>query len=92
MRMSRGLAKSGSLKMVFVAAEEDNVSNITDSQTSRIAIGTRFKMSALGAVRCPRLAEKIVGMSRYNTGVTVLFDGNKTATCLHKDYISPVHE
>jgi hypothetical protein len=71
------------------------VSNITDSQTSRIAIGTRFKMSALGAVRCPRLAEKvgtIVGMSRYNTGVTVLFDGNKTATCLHKDYISPVHE
>jgi hypothetical protein len=52
-------------------------------------------MSALGAVRCPRLAEKfgtIVGMRRYNTGVTVLFDGNKTATCLHKDYISPVHE
>lgn len=63
------------------------------AKQSRIAIGTRFKMSALGALRCPRLAEKvgtIVGMSRYNTGVTVLFDGKKTATCLHKDYISPV--
>jgi hypothetical protein len=71
------------------------VRNTIDRQTRKIAVGTRIKMSALGTVRCPRLARKIgtvVGMSHYNTGVTVLFDGNKTSTCLHRDYISPISE
>ena len=71
------------------------VSNTIDSQIDRIAIGTRFRMSELGAVRCPRLAGKVgtvVGMSRYNTGLTVLFDGNKSSTCLHRDYILPIFE
>lgn len=69
------------------------VSNSIDSH--KIVIGTRFRMSELGAVRCPRLAEKVgtvVGTSRYNTGLTVLFDGNKSSTCLHRDYILPISE
>jgi hypothetical protein len=64
-----------------------------DQETDRILVGTRIKMSELGAVRCPRLAEKVGtvvgGSSRYNSSITVLFDGNKTPTSLHRDYISP---
>jgi hypothetical protein len=61
----------------------------------RIAIGTRFKMNKLGAVRCPRLADKVgvvVGVSRHTTGITVLFDGDRRPTCLHRDYISSTSE
>jgi len=38
-----------------------------DWETNRIAVGTRFKISKLGAVRCPNLADKIgivVGLKR----------------------------
>jgi hypothetical protein len=31
-------------------------------------------------------------LSPRNTGVTVLFDGDKRPTCLHRDYISPASE
>ena len=64
-------------------------------ETNRIAIGTRFKINKLGAVRCPNLADKIgivVGLSRHNTGVTVLFDGDRRPTCLHIGYISSTSE
>ena len=60
-------------------------------ETNRIAIGTRFKINKLGAVRCPNLADKIgivVGLSRHNTGLTVLFDGDRRPTCLHRGYIA----
>ena len=65
----------------------------TNRETNRIAVGTRFKISELGAVRCPNLADKIgivVGLSRHTTGITVLFDGDSRPTCLHRDYISPI--
>jgi len=55
-----------------------------------IAVGSRFKMSALGAARSPRRAEKqgiIVGRSRLNSSVRVLFDGYKSLISLHRDYI-----
>ena len=58
-----------------------------------IAIGARFRMSALGAVRNPRLAEKqgtIIGSSRLNRSVRVLFDGRKSPISLHRDYIEQV--
>ena len=60
-------------------------------ETDRIAVGSRFKISKLGAVRCPNLAGKIgtvVGLSHRTTGITVLFDGDKRPTCLHRGYIS----
>jgi hypothetical protein len=48
-----------------------------------IAIGDRFKMSPLGAARCPRLADKeglIVGGGQYPCTVRVIFDGSKSPT------------
>jgi len=55
-----------------------------------IAIGARFRMSALGAARSPRLAKKegtIVGGSRINSSIRVLFDGSKSPISLHRDYV-----
>jgi hypothetical protein len=60
---------------------------------SSFVIGARFKMSALGAARNPRLAEKagaIVGGSRLNSSVRVLFDGRKSPMSLHRDYIEQI--
>jgi hypothetical protein len=55
-----------------------------------IAIGARFRMSALGAARSPRLAKKegtIVGASRINSSLRVLLDGSKSPISLHRDYV-----
>jgi hypothetical protein len=62
-----------------------------DLMVVKIAIGTRFKINELGAVRCPTLAGKVgtvVALGNHNTGITVLFDGARRPTCLHRDYIS----
>ena len=66
-----------------------------DLKMDRLAVGLRFKMSKLGRKRCPDLADKVgtvLEVGHQNTGITVLFDGNKRATCLHRDYISPASE
>ena len=58
-----------------------------------IAIGSRFRMSALGSARSPRLAERkgvIIGCSRLNSSVRVLFDGYKSPMSLHRDYIEEI--
>jgi hypothetical protein len=50
----------------------------------------RIKLSALGAARCPRLADRegvIVGGGRYPSTVRVIFDGSKSPMSLHRDYI-----
>jgi hypothetical protein len=60
------------------------------SSGAPIAIGARFRMSALGAARSPRLAKKegtIVGVSRLNSSLRVLFDGSKSPISLHRDYV-----
>jgi hypothetical protein len=57
------------------------------------AISSRFKMSALGAARCPRLPIKegiIVGGRRHNSSIRVLFDGAKSPVSLHPDYIEQI--
>ena len=64
-----------------------------DQETTRLVAGTRFKMSELGAARCPELAGQtgiVVEISHYNTGVTVSFDGASRPTALHKDFITPI--
>ena len=51
-------------------------------------------MSELGGIRCPRLAQKVgtvVGRGIYKNSITVLFDGNKSTSSLHRDYIAPMH-
>jgi hypothetical protein len=60
---------------------------------TELKIGQRVKMSAIGAARSPRLALKtgvVVGFAQYNGSVTVRFDGNKSSTCLHRDYLEPM--
>ena len=52
-------------------------------------------MSALGSVRSPLLVRKvgtIVGRRRHSSAIFVRFDGNKTATMLHRDYVEPIEE
>ena len=47
-----------------------------------VAVGTRFRMSELGAARCPGLANRsgiVVEVGRRTTGITVLFDGARGA-------------
>lgn len=64
-------------------------------EAGRFAIGTRFKISPLGAVRCPDLADRtgtVVEFSPRTSGVTVLFDGAARPTVLHCDYITPLSE
>ncbi|MHC2281369.1 hypothetical protein ACVME8_008012 [Bradyrhizobium diazoefficiens] len=61
----------------------------------RIAVGMRFRMSKLGAVRCPELADRsgiVIDVSRRTTGLTVLFDGARRPTCLHRDFMSPISD
>jgi hypothetical protein len=50
-------------------------------------------MSALGAARCPRIADKegiIVGGGRYTNSFRILFDGSKSPVSLHRNYIEQV--
>ncbi len=57
---------------------------------SNLAVGVRVRMSTLGASRCARLASKtgtIVGGSVYANSVSVLFDGNRTRTTIHREYV-----
>ena len=50
-------------------------------------------MSKLGALRCPRIADKrgmVVGGGRNPSTIRVLFDGNKSSTMLHQAYVEPI--
>jgi hypothetical protein len=58
-----------------------------------IRIGSRVRMSPLGAERCPSLADKlgtVVGGSVYNNSVGIRFDGNKSTTTLHRNYLEVI--
>jgi hypothetical protein len=58
-----------------------------------IAMGSRVRMSALGAARCPRIADKegiLVGEGRYSNSLRVLVDGSKLPVSLHRDYIEQI--
>jgi hypothetical protein len=51
------------------------------------------RMCALGAARCPRIADKegiIVGEGRYSNSLRILFDGSKLPVSLHRDYIEQI--
>lgn len=55
-----------------------------------LSVGVRVRLSALGASRCARLANKtgiIVGGSVYTNSVSVLFDGNRSRTTIHREYV-----
>jgi len=53
-------------------------------------IGDRVRMTALGASRCMRLADRmatIVGRSICANSFSVRFDGNKSSSTFHRDYL-----
>jgi hypothetical protein len=54
--------------------------------------GQRFRLSELGAQRCPKFAVKVGTIVKVRTNsksLTVKFDGNKQPTTLHRDCIEP---
>jgi hypothetical protein len=61
---------------------------------SEFSIGDRVQLSALGASRCPRLADKtgtIVGRSSvYVNCARVLLDGSKSPISVHCDYLDAI--
>jgi hypothetical protein len=55
-------------------------------------VGQRFRLSDLGAQRCPKFIIKvgtIVRVPKNSASIQVQFDGNKVTTTLHRDYIEP---
>jgi hypothetical protein len=61
----------------------------------RFVVGSRFKISELGALQFPDLADKtgtVVEVSIRTTGITVLFDGATRPTVLDRNYIAPLSE
>lgn len=61
--------------------------------SSELSIGDRVRVSPLGASRCPRLASKsgtVVGRSIYANSVSIRFDGNKSKSTLHRDYVETI--
>ncbi|XIA64322.1 hypothetical protein ACFIOY_36455 [Bradyrhizobium sp. TZ2] len=55
-----------------------------------LKIGDRLQLSALGSERCPRLAGKIgtvKGFIQHSNTISVHFDGNKSSTSIHRNYI-----
>jgi hypothetical protein len=64
-----------------------------DPRKFDFSIGDRVEMSALGASRCPRRANQkgtVVGRSIYVNSVGVLFDGNKSSSTVHCDYLEAI--
>ena len=62
---------------------------------ARFSLGDRVRLSALGAVRCPRLAGKIgtvVGRSVYVNSVVVILDGTKSRRTIHSAYLEVLME
>jgi len=61
---------------------------------SDFSLGDRVRLSALGAIRCPRLAGRrtgtVVGRSIYVNSVAVLLDGNKSPGTIHGAYLETV--
>jgi len=54
------------------------------------SVGDRVRISALGASRCPRLANKagtVIGRSVYANSISIRLDGNRFSTTLHRDYV-----
>jgi hypothetical protein len=90
--MSERSAKGFSASKNVQRHGESRYSNRSNDRLSGapVVIGARFRMSALGAARSPRLARKegtIVGGSRLNCSIRVLFDGSKSPISLYRGYV-----
>lgn len=69
------------------------VANDERNSCIRFLIGDRVRISAVGAARSPRLSDRtgsIVGQGIYTNSFVVLFDGNKTTSTFHSDYLEAI--
>lgn len=58
-----------------------------------LTLGSKVSLSRLGAERCSRCmghTGKVVGFSRANGSIRVLFEGTKTPRSLHRTYLEPI--
>jgi len=65
----------------------------TQGDQKDFVAGQPFRLSKLGAERCPRLRNKVgvvVTVREGSVSVIVLFDGNRNTTTIHRDYIEPI--
>ena len=79
--------KPSSRKRNRTAVDDVNLPRVVDMD-----VGNRFKLSALGAERCPRLAKQVgivTAIIPNSRTICVRFDGNKNPTSIYKDYIEP---
>jgi hypothetical protein len=56
-------------------------------------LGSRFQLTRLGIERCSKCGGRagvVVGFSRANGSIRVLFDGTKTPRSLHRTYIESI--
>jgi hypothetical protein len=66
---------------------------IIKSEDFDLKLGSRFQLTRLGVERCPKFGEQtgvVVGFSRANRSIRVLFDGTKTPRSLHRSYIESI--
>jgi hypothetical protein len=69
------------------------VAEMTVKTDVDLKLKSRFRLTRLGVERCSKCsgqAGTIVGFSRANGSIRVLFDGTKTPRSLHRTYIEPV--
>jgi hypothetical protein len=60
------------------------------SESLDLKLGSRFQLTRLGVERCSKRsghAGVVVGFSRANGSIRVLFDGTKSPRSLHRTYI-----
>ena len=89
-----GPLRKGFEELIIAASSiaADAVGSLDCLQGFPLSAGARVRMTSLGATRNPHFAAKegtVVGRSRLNGSVRVLFDGRKTPISLHRDYIEP---
>ena len=59
-------------------------------RNKRLKVGSKFRLSALGIKRCPRIKNRtgtIVGLIPTGSSFRVLLDGRKQPVTLHESYI-----
>jgi hypothetical protein len=62
---------------------------------NELKVGSRFRLSALGAKRCHRFKSQtgvIVGLSPTGSSLRVTFEGRRQPVTLHESYVEPDSE
>jgi hypothetical protein len=91
--MKKRQRAQGSKSITFAPLWPVRRTEAASSQAASLIEGTRIRMSGLGIAHCPRYAERtglVIGRSRQNNSIRVLFDGYKSPVSLHPDYIEQI--